>query len=123
MKAKGADSIRQHEFRVLSRLYDGLSKTENIVLYTPHPEDPYFVPVLSFNVRGMESEAVGAALGEKGVAVRCGLHCAPDAHRKMNTAEEFGGAVRLSPSVWTTPQEAEKALSVIRSVCRMKNVR
>ena len=121
VKTKGIDTIRQHEFRVLSRLYDGLSKTENIVLYTTRPGDPYFAPVLSFNVRGMESEAVGAALGEKGVAVRCGLHCAPGAHRKMNTVETFGGAVRLSPSVWTTPQDAEKALSVIRSVCSTKN--
>ena len=36
-------------------------------------------------------------LNSMGIAVRAGLHCAPAAHRTMDTLE--GGAVRVSPSV------------------------
>lgn len=119
VKTKGIDRIRQHELRLLGQLYDGLSRINGVELFMPRPEEPYFAPVLSFNVRGAESEAVGAALAEKGIAVRCGLHCAPSAHKKAGTAGgAYGGAVRVAPSAFTAPQEIEKLLAAVRTFCR-----
>ena len=58
----------------------------------------YFVPVLGFNVRGMASEAVGDYLAKHGIAVRCGFHCAPFAHRKMGpTAMHAAGRSAFRP--------------------------
>lgn len=48
---------------------------------------------LSFRC-AMDCEDAAQALGEKGIAVRAGLHCAPLAHRSAGTLET--GTVRLS---------------------------
>ena len=87
---------------------------EHVELYTPSPEAPWFVPVLSFNVRGQSSEAVGESLAKAGIAVRCGLHCAHLAHEKFGTLET--GTVRVSPSAFTRREDLD-ALAV--QVARM----
>ena len=42
---------------------------------------------LSFRGRGRDCEDLGEALGDAGIAVRAGLHCAPVAHRTAGTLE------------------------------------
>ena len=76
-----------------------------VTLYTPPPEEPWFVPVLSFNLDGVPSERTGEFLAKGGIAVRCGLHCAPLAHEKLGTLET--GTVRVSPSVFTRKEDMD----------------
>ncbi len=59
--------------------------------------------VLSFRVRGRDCEELGEALGDAGIAVRAGLHCAPLAHRTAGTLET--GTVRASVSAFNTDGE------------------
>lgn len=59
--------------------------------------------VLSFRVRDRDCEGVAERLGERGIAVRAGLHCAPLAHRTAGTLET--GTIRISLSPFTLPQE------------------
>lgn len=73
------------------------------------------MPVLSFNIDGMASENVGEQLAKSGIAVRCGLHCAPLAHDKMQTGD---GTVRVSPSVFTRREEIETAAARIKFIAR-----
>ena len=54
------------------------------------------------------------ALAKSGIAVRCGLHCAPSAHEKMGTA----GTVRVSPSVFTKPQEIDALAHRVQMLAR-----
>lgn len=98
--SKSVERIHQTEIGKAQMLYSGLKKNKAVILYTPYPVREFFVPVLSFNIQDKGSEEVGAALAARGVAVRCGLHCAPAAHNKFGTT---GGTVRVSPSVFTTP--------------------
>ena len=112
--AQGVDRIRQKELRHVQLLYDGLSRMGHIKLYTPRPAERYSVPVLSFNVPGMESEAVGALLAAQDIAVRCGLHCAPFAHKKMGT--EKTGTVRVSPNVFTKDMEISRFLQAVSRI-------
>ena len=72
------------------------------------------MPVLSFNLQGTSSEEVGEWLAKAGIAVRCGLHCAPSAHEKMGTA----GTVRVSPSVFTKPQEIDALAHRVQMLAR-----
>lgn len=62
--------------------------------------------VLSFQVAGMDCEAVGEALSRRGIAVRAGLHCAPLAHESAGTLE--AGTVRASVSDFNTTAEVER---------------
>ncbi len=103
VEKKGPQRIYQHELGLLDQLYDRLSQTKGVILYTERPRAPYYAPVLSFNIRTMASEEVGQLLDQRGFAVRPGLHCAPAAHEFMGTIEQ--GAVRVCPSAFTTPNE------------------
>ena len=71
----------------------------------------HYVPVLSFNLEGKQSDWVGQKLNSMGIAVRAGLHCAPAAHRTMDTLE--GGAERVSPSVFTKEYEIKRFLQSV----------
>ena len=49
---------------------------------------------------------------EYGILTRCGLHCAPDAHKTFGTFPK--GTVRFSFSPATTEEEIDLAVSAIR---------
>lgn len=95
--------IFHHEIQLMQWLYDRLANKEGVILYTKRPTQTHHVPVLSFNIEGMDSETTGRLLNKQGIAVRSGLHCAPTAHKEIGTLE--CGTVRVCPSVFTTKEE------------------
>ena len=115
VKKKGPKRIWQEEMQKIRLLYGRLSRISRVKLYTEAPSLPWYLPVLSFTVEGMPSEAVGGALAGAGIAVRCGLHCAPLAHDKMGTET---GTVRVSPSIFTRREEMEMLASRVRQICQ-----
>lgn len=60
------------------------------------------------------AEEVAAALGEKDIAVRAGLHCAPLAHETAGTVDT--GTVRISFSDYNTPREVEDFLGILGEI-------
>ncbi len=110
---RGTQYIYQKEMFLFRRMYDNLSNIQGVKLYTPMP-DSGFVPVISFNIRDISSEEAAAKLSDRGVFVRGGLHCAPLAHMHMGT--EKSGTVRLSPSVFSTKEEVERASRIIADI-------
>ena len=75
---------------------------------------PSFVLVRAIHrqCRGKTAAEVGDYLNEQGIAVRSGLHCAPMAHRLLNTPE--GGAVRASLGMFTTEAEISALWRALR---------
>lgn len=104
VKSKGIETIRQHETAISSYIYKNLHSTRQVTLYTPVPDSVLFAPIVSFNLKGMHSAQTAKLLNKAGFAVRGGLHCAPGAHRRMGTLDS--GTVRVSPSAFTTRQQA-----------------
>ena len=119
VRSKGVGKIHEHETSLLRALYRALASMNGVRLYTPMPDTTYYVPVLSFNIEGMQSETVGRELNEYGVAVRAGLHCAPAAHRRMGTLET--GAVRICPSAFSTMQDMNGAANAVRRILMKKS--
>ena len=111
----GVNNIRQKEWGHIATLYNSLSHMSKAILYTEQPADPFFVPVLSFTIKGITSEDVGAYLAQHNIAVRCGLHCAPAAHEKMGTDD---GTIRVSPSYFTKENEIKLFLQAIRKIAQ-----
>ncbi len=58
-----------------------------------------------FNIEGMLPSQVARELDKRGICVRAGLHCAPEAHNALATGE--AGAVRASFSYFTTEWEID----------------
>ena len=105
VRRQGPERICREELQKLRYLHGRLSRMGKVTLYTPPPEEHWSVPVLSFNLEGVPSERVGEFLAKGGIAVRCGLHCAPLAHEKMGTLET--GTVRVSPSIFTRKEDLD----------------
>ena len=114
VRRKKVENISKHEFKLIGKLYDNLSKMQNIELYTAKPDYKYFVPLLSFNVKGMDSEEVSRILNNDGIAVRAGIHCAPAAHIYFNTIDK--GTVRVAPSVFTTENQIDYLISSLKRI-------
>jgi len=53
-------------------------------------------------------------LGNVGICVRAGLHCAPTAHATVGTIEE--GTVRFSFSPFNTPNEVNLAADTLKKI-------
>ena len=49
---------------------------------------------------------------EFGILTRCGLHCAPDAHKALGTYPK--GTVRMSFSPATTPEDLHAAIEAVQ---------
>lgn len=117
VQQNGVSEIYAHEMHIMRRIAEALSQMPNVRLYTAlDSPTERFVPLLSFTIRGMHSEEVGAALARRGIAVRAGLHCAVLAHRTYGTAET--GTVRICPSIFTKTQDVKSLLNSIFQIAK-----
>ena len=112
----GISQLAQHEVTLMKAFYNRLTNLSHIRVYTPYPELAVTVPLITFNVEGLESEETARRLNEHGIAVRAGLHCAPSAHRKIGTVAT--GAVRICPSAFTTYTDLEKVRKILTEITR-----
>jgi cysteine desulfurase/selenocysteine lyase len=112
--ARGAESIRQHEVELTSRLVDGLRGIAGVTIYGPR--DPALqTATVSFSVDGLEPSEVGLHLDDEyGILCRVGLHCAPAAHRTLGTFPQ--GTVRFGLGIFNTLEEIDTALGAVREV-------
>ncbi|MFR2333545.1 MAG: aminotransferase class V-fold PLP-dependent enzyme [Flavonifractor plautii] len=104
VQTQGTERILTHERRLIRQAAAGLSRIPGVTVYGDG--GAVQAGVLSFQIDGMDCEAVGEALGARGIAVRAGLHCAPLAHQSAGTLE--AGTVRASVSAFNTPREVER---------------
>jgi len=115
LERRGPASILYHEQSLLRRLMGGLGQMRDVHLYAAAcPEQQ--TGVLSLNLEGIDCEAVAAALAERGVGVRAGLHCSPLAHRAAGTEES--GTVRLSFSAFNTDREVDRFLCIFEQTAK-----
>jgi len=110
---RGVKGIGEHEARLMRRVSDALRGAPGIRMYRSGDGEMQS-GVLSLQFDGLDCEEAAAALGERGIAVRAGLHCAPLAHRTAGTFER--GTVRLSFSPFTTEREAREAAQALREL-------
>ena len=105
---------RTHEIELMTFFSEQLSGIANIrILGTLEPRSRVGVYAVDF-VRRDNAEIAYRLENEFGILTRCGLHCAPDAHRALQTFPK--GAVRFSFSPATTQEELEFAIDAVRAL-------
>lgn len=108
--SKRSGEILRHEQDLTAQAVKGLSAIPGVTVYAAkHPETQ--AGVLSFTVDGMDCESVGEELGQRDIAVRAGLHCAPRAHETAGTLDS--GTVRASFSDFNTPSDVRRLVAEI----------
>lgn len=93
LKREGIERICHRERLLALRMAEGLKQMPNVHVYAL-PGLHAQTGVVSFTVEGRDSEEIGSALAERGIAVRAGLHCAPLAHKSAGTLKS--GTIRAS---------------------------
>ncbi len=117
---RGVDAIFRHEQSLVNEAELLLSRISGVTVYGP--KDPGCRgAVLSFNVDGIDSSLLAAELDHNfDIAVRAGLHCAPQAHRTIGTLP--AGTLRLSPGWSNTLEEiAFFSEAVIQCVSKLRD--
>lgn len=118
VKALSGDMKRrvERERELTAMLWNGLKSIPSVDVYTPGG-DAGRVGVVGFNVGDrLSSVEVADALDAMQIAVRGGLHCAPEAHRWLNTLRR--GAVRASLNWCNTKSDIESLLNAVDSLRR-----
>lgn len=108
----GVETIAEKAERQTAFIIGELKEEPNVTVYNESPS----LPIVSFNIRGMENDDVGFILARAyGIVARTGLHCAPLAHRAIDGG---AGSVRLSLSWFTTDEECRVAARAIREIAQ-----
>ena len=114
---EGPEKIHEKEQELMDLLIQGLGVIPGVRIYAPGPGKKRG-SVLSFTMDEKDPQEVSLLLDEAfDIAVRAGLHCAPDAHRTIGTLET-GGTVRVSPGYYNTKEEIEAFLAAVDEIAR-----
>ncbi len=114
VKKTGIKKIHNSEMQLIRQVYNSFLNDPKIVIYTGLDDVNSFAPVMSFNVKGFSSGEVADWLNKNGIAVRAGLHCAPSAHKRLNTLQT--GTVRAAPSVFNTQNDALRLINAVKNI-------
>lgn len=105
--------IREREEALTRRLAEGLSAMPGVAVWHSVAGQS---GVLSFRADNLDPGDLGQWLADRGICVRCGLHCAPLAHESAGTLPE--GTVRVSFSAFNTPAQVDRLLTVVASAIK-----
>ncbi|MCK4738637.1 MAG: aminotransferase class V-fold PLP-dependent enzyme [Deltaproteobacteria bacterium] len=111
---EGIEKIRTREVALLKRLICGVQGIEGTtILGSTKAEER--VSILCFTLKGITPTEVGLILDrDYSIMIRCGTHCAPEAHATANTHPL--GAIRVCPGYFTTEGEVDLFLKAIREI-------
>ncbi len=114
----GIETIRSKEKSLVGQLISGLNAIDGVVVYGPQDMNRRGAAI-SFSMVGKDPSEIGYLLDQQNIAVRVGLHCAPDAHHTMGTYP--AGTVRVSPGFFTTNDDIACFISVINTISQDKH--
>lgn len=111
---EGIGKLREQKKEIIGYLLKRMNEIEEAVIYSNTDLDRQ-IGVISFNFRDISCSEVTSLLDKKDIAVRMGLHCSPQAHKFIGTSE-LGGTVRISPSSFTTLDEIDQTIKILKEI-------
>lgn len=113
IKAIGIEQIYEKERRNHDKLLAVLNRFDNIKVFAPANINTG-IGVVSCVFDGYSSDIIGNVLSEHDIAVRTGLHCAPNAHRFLGTFP--AGTVRFSVSYFNNNTDFQILADVLSCI-------
>ena len=115
LQAEGLEKLHTHEMELTKRFLDGVARIPGAVVCGPQGLENR-VGVISLDFPGQDNAEVAYRLEmDHGILTRCGLHCAPSAHKALDTFPR--GTVRFSLGFASTEEDVDTALAAIKAVC------
>ncbi|WP_294375692.1 aminotransferase class V-fold PLP-dependent enzyme [uncultured Clostridium sp.] len=113
IKSTGIQNIYEHNHHLMNQLLNGLLNIDNLIVYGD-TTGKNITTCVSINMKCMDSSELGFILEENAIKTRCGLHCAPLAHRTIGTYPN--GTVRLSIGYFNTKEEIDYTLKTLNKI-------
>ncbi len=110
----GYDNILAHEGELTRYLYESLRSVPGVEVYGPPPEDR--TSLVAFNLRGLHPHDLAWYLGEMGIMVRSGGHCAHPLHKFLDIP--YHQSVRASVSIFNTKGDVDRLVEGIERAKR-----
>ena len=113
--SRTVESIFEHEQKLTSLLTNELAKISGVSVYG-YPYDNARSTAVSINIESVDCLDAAMILDTSfDIAVRSGLHCAPDAHITIGTAKT-GGTIRASAGVFTTEDDIMRYVEAVKEI-------
>ncbi len=114
----GTDTVRTHELKLTEYFLSGLTSidaSEQYFRIIGRRDIQNRTGVVSIYPLHKDAAEIAYELDEAyGIMTRVGLHCAPNAHRTLNTYPT--GTIRFSFGWWNTKAEADIALNALQKI-------
>ena len=112
----GIDFIRDKEQWLAQQLWNGLEKLIGVRMVGSRNLHER-APIVSVDFSGHDNADISFQLADKyNILTRCGLHCAPHAHKTLGTFPQ--GTVRFSLNHFNTENEVDICLEAIKSIIK-----
>jgi cysteine desulfurase family protein len=109
----GLSNIYEHNHDLTNYLLNGLLNISGINVYGDL-SGKMLTSCISINVNSLDPSELSYYLESNGIKTRSGLHCSPLAHETIGTYPT--GTVRLSISYFTTKEELDYTLTVLKKL-------
>ena len=110
----GVEALHAHEMALTERFLSGVKEIDTVRLAGTYDLDRR-VGVVSIDFKNIDNaEAAYRLETEYGILTRCGLHCAPSAHKSLDTFPQ--GTVRFAVGFASTEDDVDAALEAIRVI-------
>ena len=114
ISVRGVNALRSREADLTERFLNGIRDIPRVRLCGPSGLENR-VGVISLDFLDRDNAAVTYELEQRyGILVRCGLHCAPSAHRSLGTFPR--GTVRFSLGYANTEADVDATVAAIRGL-------
>lgn len=121
LKQTGLDVIWKHELALTARFLEGLQNLDaegSIIRIVGKNDIENRTGVVSIQTLTEDIAQVAYELDETyGIMTRVGLHCAPSAHKTLETYPV--GTIRFSFGWWNTEQEVDTALYALQKILKL----
>lgn len=116
IKKVGTETILEHEQFLCDYFVNEVKNIKGIEVYgTDNPKER--IGTISITADGKDSNVIASRLSDEyHIAVRSGLHCAPEAHRTLGTID--GGTIRFSFGFFNKKQEIDRALYALNTILK-----
>ena len=115
LESTGVEALQEHERNLCERFLEGLENIPGVALCGTKDLSRR-VGVVSVDFLHLDNaEAAFRLETEYGILTRCGLHCAPSAHKTLDTFPR--GTVRFSLGFASTEDHVDAALAAIGAIC------
>lgn len=113
----GIDIVQKHEQELVAYCLSLLAKIDGITIYGP--KDPkQRGGVVAFNLNGVHAHDVAQVLGDMGICIRSGHHCAMPLHKRLGVP----ATARASFYLYNDESNVDKLIEGIQKVKRVFRV-